>query len=150
MENFVNVGNENNEVDAPKVELLVERMMTRTIRFGLKTASPTRGRGTMAHVADPPPLQPDSKVEQAALLAPAAVLKDALEVQELILRRVLEEKELILKTKREQLDGWNGPRSKLLLTSFNPQASFFLCLPSQQHASLPPQSNASSLVTQIW
>jgi len=106
------------------------------------------------------------RAEQAALLARAAALKDkhALEEQELILRR--KEKQLEMDTEiaatsaklavlqvgssvhSRQSDGMasyirKGARSKVPPTSLNPQASVFVPLPSQRHASPPLQSNAS-------
>ena len=112
----------------------------------------------------------NAEAEQAGLLARAADLKDkhALEEQELILKRKMEQLELdteIAATSAKlavlqvgssihsrQSDGMasyvrKGARSKLPLTSLNPQASIFVPLPSQHHTSLPLQSNASPLVT---
>ena len=111
-----------------------------------------------------------AEAEQAAVLAQAAALKDkyALEEQELILRRKREQLDLdteIAATSAKlavlqvgssvhsrQSDGMasyirKGARSKLPLTSFNPQASIFVYPPSQRHASLSLQSNASPLAT---
>lgn len=109
-----------------------------------------------------------TQVEQVAFLARAAALKDkhALEEQELILRRKGEQLQLdteIAATTAKlavlqvgsgihsrQSDGMDsyfrkGARSKLPLTSLNPQASIFVPVPAQQHASILLQSNASPL-----
>lgn len=111
-----------------------------------------------------------ARAEQAALLARAAALKDkhALEEQELILRRKKEQLELDIEiaatsaklavlqggssVHSRQSDGMasyirKGARSKLQPTSLNPQASIFVPPPSQRHAFLPLQSNASPLAT---